>query len=258
MGKYRVNVNISEEAMDVIFTARMKLGFIRTVEGHDGETLIWATKFPFMKNTIEWTDEYLWYSSRKILHEDDDADKRGIRQDHIIEASDQVIYEYEEFDFHEKETDERVGVREYAVHNGLSYLPKLTFGLAAWIRINDFVRTANSINAFVLPYEQSIVVKPSTKVKMFLAPDIEDGMIVTEEYKNGIMVEFDENETEKSFEYDVEKGMFVQVENPSHEEEDCDDIDDEDDYQMGGFDRFDRFDRLKHFDSEQYDWLNRI
>lgn len=93
----------------------------------------------------------------------------------------------------------------------MSDYASLTFGLAEAVRVNGEVQTGKPINAIILPYNHTAVMSPVEKIQVFLANDIDDGVVQTREFSNRIELVYSGNETEKTIRYDETKGMFVPV-----------------------------------------------
>lgn len=55
------------------------------------------------------------------------------------------------------------------------------------------------------------VMSPIEKIQVFLANDIDDGVVQTKEFSNRIELTYSGNENEKTIKYDEQKGLFVPV-----------------------------------------------
>ena len=208
MSNYKLNIKFTEAALDVIYKAHQKLALTKAVGGNMGKSVIWVATLPFKNNTIEWTENYMLYSSMEEVQNGANISKLS---DTV--AIDKVVYDFEDATFQNAKEDDCVGINEYAVHNTMHQYDSLTFGLAQGVKVNGKVKQGNPINALTLPYNHTAVMAPIEKVRIFLANSVDDGIVMSKQFSNAIEVEFCGNETEKTIIYDYEKGMFIPADN---------------------------------------------
>lgn len=67
----------------------------------------------------------------------------------------------------------------------------------------------NPINVLTVPYNHMAVMSPKEKIKVFLAADLDNGVVISREFSNALEVEYVGNETEKTVVYDQKSGMFI-------------------------------------------------
>jgi hypothetical protein len=208
MSNYKLNINFTEEALQVIYKAHQKLALTKAVEGNVGKAVIWVATLPFKSNVVEWEENYMLYSSREEV-----MNGASIKKLSDTIAIDNVVYDFDSAVFQNAKPSDCVSVNEYAVHNTMSQYDSLTFGLAQEVKVNGQTKQGNPINALTLPYNHTAVMSPVEKVRIFLANSVDDGIVMSKQFSNAIEVEFRGNETEKTITYDAEKGMFIPAEN---------------------------------------------
>lgn len=204
MPKYKLNVTFSDDALKTIYAAGQKLAIVKNVEGDSGEPVIWVSTLPFESNVIEWEDNYQLYASRQ----------EAMHGATISKLSEIVGITSQEFDFQDgifqnARSSKEVGATEYGVHNAMDAYPSLTFGLAEAVVVNGDLQVGKPINAVLLPYNHTAVMEPKEKIKIFLANDIDDGVVHTREFSNMINLTYENGKSEISIRYDEAKGIFV-------------------------------------------------
>lgn len=206
MSNYKLNVSFSDEALKTIYAAGQKLAIVKSVEGDSGNPVVWVATLPFENNEIEWQNNYQLYSSRQeAMH--------GATISKLSETAGitELAYDFKDAVFQNAQSSAAVGKNEYGVHNMMSAYASLTFGLAEAVRVNGETQTGKPINAILLPYNHTAVMSPIEKIQVFLANDINDGVVQTREFSNKIELVYSGNETEKTIKYDETKGLFVPV-----------------------------------------------
>lgn len=206
MSHYKLNVDFSDAALQSIYGAGMKLAIVKSVEGAKGSPVIWVSTLPFESNTIEWDEEYEIYSSRQeAMH--------GATINKLSETLGitNLCFDFKDGMFGNAHSDDGVGANEYGVRNAMDAYPSLTFGLAEAVRVNGDLQRGKPINAVSVLYNHQAVMSPIEKVQVFLANDINDGVVHTREFSNAIEVVYTDNDVEKSIRYNELKGIFVPV-----------------------------------------------
>lgn len=206
MSNYKLNVSFSDEALKTIYAAGQKLAIVKSVEGDCGNPVVWVATLPFENNEIEWQNNYQLYASRQeAMH--------GATISKLSETAGitELTYDFKDAVFQNAQPGNSVGKNEYGVHNTMSSYASLTFGLAEAVRVNGETQTGKPINAILLPYNHTAVMSPVEKIQVFLANDIDDGVVQTREFSNKIELVYGKNETEKTIKYDETKGLFVPV-----------------------------------------------
>ncbi|MBP3459983.1 MAG: hypothetical protein J6K58_12305 [Lachnospiraceae bacterium] len=208
MSKYKLNINFTEEALKVIYSAHQRVALTKAVQGNVGKSVIWVATLPFERNMIEWEENYMLYSSREEVQ-----NGASIKKLSDTTAIDNVVYEFDSAIFQNAKPSDCVSANEYAVHNAMDNYESLTFGLAQEVKVNGQTKKGNPINALTLPYNHTAVMAPVEKVRVFLANSVDDGIVMSKQFSNAIEVEFRGGETEKTITYDCEKGMFIPAAN---------------------------------------------
>ena len=206
MSHYKLNVDFSDSALQNIYGAGMKLAIVKSVEGNSGVPVIWVSTLPFENNTIEWEEEYQLYASRQeAMH--------GATISKLSETLGitSLAFDFKDGTFQDAHSDDVVGENEYGIHNAMQAYPSLTFGLAEAVRVNGDLQKGKPINAVSVLYNCKASMSPIEKVQVFLANDINDGVVHTREFSNAIEVIYEDNDVEKSIRYDETKGIFVPV-----------------------------------------------
>ena len=204
MSSYKLNISFSDEALRTIYTAGQKLALIKTVQGDAGQMVTWVATLPFQSNVIEWKNEYMLYTARQEA-----TNGTTIKKLSEVDATDGFIYEIEKGLLGGAHTDSSVKANSYAAHNKMDQYPYLTVGMAVSAKVNGEEKKGNPINAVVLPYNHTAVMSPIERVGIFLAADIDDGVVQTKEFSNILTVEYKGSETEHSVRYDETSGIFV-------------------------------------------------
>ncbi|MCH5261840.1 MAG: hypothetical protein J1F42_02920 [Lachnospiraceae bacterium] len=206
MSHYKLNVDFSDAALQSIYGAGMKLAIVKTVEGDKGSPVIWVSTLPFENNTIEWEEEYQLYASRQeAMH--------GATISKLSETAGitNLSFDFKDGIFQNAHSSDAVGENEYGLRNAMNAYSSLTFGLSEAVRVNGELQKGKPINAVSVLYNHQAVMSPIEKVQVFLANDINDGVVHTREFSNAIEVVYEDNDVEKSIRYDESKGIFVPV-----------------------------------------------
>lgn len=204
MSNYKLNIDFSDEALEVLYTASQNLCITKEVAGESGKSVLWVSTLPFNHNTIEWNEDYMLYASRKEA-----MNGAVISKLSDAEGVNGVCLKFESAQFKEAEISDEVGANEYGVHNAMQQYSFLTFGLAQTVTVNDTKMTGRPINAVTLPYNHRAAMAPIERLKVFLAAELDNGVVITREFSTAINVEYRGNDTEKSIKYDYQKGIFV-------------------------------------------------
>ncbi len=204
MSKYKVEIKFATDALKAIYAAGERLAITKEVTGNKGKSVTWVSTLPFENNVIEWEEDYLLYASRQEV-------QAGAM---ISKLSEEVgvcgaMYSFESGIFQNARAVECVGKNEYGLQNGMDMYPHLSFGLAQPVRVNDELQMGNPINVLTVPYNHMAVMSPKEKIKVFLAADLDNGVVISREFSNALEVEYVGNETEKTVVYDQKSGMFI-------------------------------------------------
>lgn len=206
MSKYKLNVTLSDAALQTIYGAGQKLAIVKAVAGNSGVPVVWVSTLPFESNVIEWENEYQIYASREeAMH--------GATISKLSETAGitNLSFDFKDGIFQNAQPSQMVGANEYGIHNAMDAYPSLTFGLAEAVRVNGELQQGKPINAVLLPYNHTAAMSPIEKIQVFLAGDINDGVVHTRELSNAIELTYEGNDTEKAIRYDETKGIFVPV-----------------------------------------------
>ena len=206
MSKYKLNVTISDAALQTIYGAKQKLAIVKAVAGNSGAPVVWVSTLPFESNVIEWENEYQIYASREeAMH--------GATISKLSETAGitNLSFDFKDGIFQNAQPSQMVGANEYGIHNAMDAYSCLTFGLAEAVRVNGELQPGKPINAVLLPYNHTAAMSPIEKIQVFLAGDINDGVVHTRELSNAIELTYEGNDIEKSIRYDETKGIFVPV-----------------------------------------------
>lgn len=208
MSNYKLNIHFTEKALKDIYAEHQRLALTKEVLGNKGKSVVWVSTLPFVRNTIEWEENYIIYSSVEEVHNGANIEKLS-----DVTAIDNVVYDFSSAVFRNPKPSDCVNANEYAVHNAMDRYDSLTFGLAQEVKVNGRAQKGNPINALPLPYNHTAVMSPTGKVKIFLASSVNDGIVMSKQFSNAIEVEFCGDETEKTITYDYEKGMLIPTDN---------------------------------------------
>lgn len=206
MSNYKLNVSFSDEALKTIYAAGQKLAIVKSVEGDSGSPVVWVATLPFGNNEVEWQNNYQLYASRQEAMHGATISKLS-----EIAGITELIYDFKDGIFQNAHPSNMAGANEYGIHNVMSEYASLTFGLAEAVKVNGETQAGKPINAILLPYNHTAVMSPIEKIQVFLANDIDDGVVQTKEFSNKIELVYSGNETEKTIRYDEQKGLFVPV-----------------------------------------------
>lgn len=204
MSSYRLIVKFPKEALNAIYAAGEMLAITKEVAGNKGKSVTWVATSPFEVNTIEWEEEYLLYSSRQETQSGARISK--LSEEQAVSA---ILYQFENAVFQNAKAADEVGKNEYGVQNAMDMYPYLSFGLAQPVRVNDELQMGNPINAITLPYNHIAVMSPKERVKIFLAANVDNGVVITKEFSNAIEIEYEGSVSERTIEYDCQKGIFI-------------------------------------------------
>lgn len=204
MSSYVLNISFSSEALPTIYRAKQRLALVKTVQGNAGQRVTWVSTLPFEDNVIEWKNDYLLYTARQEA-----ANGATIKKLSEVSATDGCIYDVVDGTFGNARPDASVGKNCYGAHNLMNQYPYLTVGMAVSATVNGEEKKGNPINAVILPYNHTAVMSPIERVGIFLAADIDDGMVQTTEFSNILTIEYRGNETVHSVRYDENSGIFV-------------------------------------------------
>lgn len=204
MSNYELQINFTEDALKAIYAAGEKLIITKEVAGNKGSSVCWVSTLPFLKNTIKWSEEYMLYASREEAMNGATIDKLS-----EVDALSELLYDFDNAIFENAHTASSVGTNEYGLTNKMDQYSYLTFGLAQKVTVNGTGTDGRPINAVTLPYNHTATFSPIEKVKVFLANDLNNGMVITKEFSNTIDVTYSGTESAKTIAYDASKGIFV-------------------------------------------------
>lgn len=204
MSKYQLNISFSDEALSTIYKAGQKLAITKTVEGDGGKPVIWVSTLPFESNSIQWENNYELYASRQEAMHGATISKLS-----ETEGRTNLAFDFKDGTFQNAQPNKMVGDNEYGIHNAMNAYPSMTYGLAEAVNVNGELQMGKPINAILLPYNHTAVMSPVENIQVFLAGNIDDGVVHTTEYSNMIDLTYSGNETEKSIRYDETKGIFI-------------------------------------------------
>ncbi|MCM1387038.1 MAG: hypothetical protein NC231_06910 [Bacillus sp. (in: Bacteria)] len=204
MSSYKLIVKFDKDALNAIYASGERLAITKEVTGNKGKSVIWVSTLPFEVNTIEWEEDYFLYSSRQETQSGAIITKLSEEQ-----AVDNVLYQFENAVFQNAKADDCVNKNEYGVRNEMNMYPYLSFGLAQPVRVNDELQMGNPINVITLPYNHTAVMAPKEKLKVFLAADVDNGVVTTREFSNAIEVAYEGSVSEQTITYDYANGIFI-------------------------------------------------
>lgn len=206
MNNYELIINFTKEDLEAIYAAGEKLVITKEVAGNKGKPVSWISILPFLYNSVKWTEAYMLYASRNEAQNGATIEKLS-----EAEADSELLYDFTNAVFGNAHSSEYIGVNEYGVCNLMEPYSYLTFGLAQEASVNGDTLKGSPINAVVLPYNHTATFSPIEKVNIFLANDIDNGMVITKEFSNTITVTYSGTETCHTIKYDSQKGIFVPV-----------------------------------------------
>lgn len=206
MSNYELSIKFSEEALKAIYAAGERLIVTKEVSGSKGSSVCWVSTLPFMNNTIKWSEEYMLYASREEAMNGATIEKLS-----DVDAIAELVYDFKAGTFDNARTSSRVGKNEYGVSNQMDQYDVLTFGLAQKVDVNGTQEEGRPINAVTLPFNHTASFSPIERVRVFLAVNVNNGMVITREFSNSIDVTYTGTEVSKTIAYDDTKGMFIPV-----------------------------------------------
>lgn len=204
MSKYKLVVKLTVDALKAAYAAGEKLAITKEVTGNKGKSVTWVSTLPFETNVIEWEETYMLYASRQETQAGAVISK--ISEETAICGA---MYSFESGFFQNAHSVDCVGKNEYGLQNCMDMYPYLSFGLAQPVRVNDELQMGNPINVVTVPYNHMAVMSPKEKIKVFLAADLDNGVVLTREFSNALEVEYVGNDAEKTVVYDFKSGMFI-------------------------------------------------
>lgn len=206
MNNYELEIKFTEEGLKAIYAAGEKLILTKEVAGNKGKSVCWVSTLPFLNNIVKWTEEYMLYASREEAMNGATINKLS-----DVDAISELIYDFDNAIFDNAHTSTAVGKNEYGVSNQMDDYSTLTFGLAQEVKVNGTSTEGRPINAVTLPFNHTATFSPIERVRVFLANDLNNGMVITKEFSNTIDVVYSGTDVKKTIAYDTEKGMFVPV-----------------------------------------------
>lgn len=206
MSNYELSIKFSEEALKAIYAAGERLIVTKEVSGSKGSSVCWVSTLPFMNNTIKWSEEYMLYASREEAMNGATIEKLS-----DVDAIAELVYDFKAGTFDNARTSGGVGKNEYGVSNQMAQYDVLTFGLAQKVDVNGTQEEGRPINAVTLPFNHTASFSPIERVRVFLAVNVNNGMVITREFSNSIDVTYTGTEVSKTIAYDDTKGMFIPV-----------------------------------------------
>lgn len=204
MFMYKLIVKFAGDALKTIYEAGEKLVITKEVAGNKGKSVTWVSTSPFENNVIEWSEDYLLYASRQET-------QGGAIINKLSETSAiaGTLSTFRNGTFQDTRSADCVGKNEYGVQNSMNIYPSLCVGIAQPVIVNDELQMGNPINALTLPYNHIAVMSPRETVRISLAANVDNGVVITKEFSNSIVAEYSGEDTEKTIVYDYEQGIFV-------------------------------------------------
>lgn len=180
---YTLNVQINKNDLETINLANQKVVLLKVVP--DGQHKIaWVTFVPFEQNQVTWDNAYYLYASLTKPVEDK---KITVNSNTAAQAR----YEYtftSGLSFSKGQYNSQLGDGQYEVGNQVpsDQQPWLTFGMAQTCTVNSKETEIMPINAEVVPALQFATFTPTETVLIFLASNIEEGVV-----HNNVIINFD-------------------------------------------------------------------
>lgn len=205
MPSYTLNILFDEQTdLQTIYQAKERLTLMKQTE--PGSQLAWIAFDPFMNNTVEWTDTYAVYASKKIVEAGATIDRLA-----DIEASQQKVYAFQNGGFLEGQKSSQLTPGQYQVNNNYAQEEWLTFGMAQDVQVNGTAFPSHPINAVVVPRDHTAVFTPYEKIKVMLRASMRNSLVVSDVSSNALTLTYGGGVTEHTIRYEPSGGKFVKV-----------------------------------------------
>lgn len=200
---YTLNIDLTEEVLDTIAKAHQKVVLVKHTAGDNDSPVAWVCFKPWMKNTVEWHNDFAVYASNSQVCNGATIHKLSDKP-----ASTGVCYPFMEGYFHQPVGGKNLMQNSYTIENGNDDTDGVTVGLAQDVVVNGEAFEKNPINAVFVPRGQFVTMTPIERVDIYLKNDIIDSTVVSHIQSKPLSVIYEEGEQSHTLGYNSATGQF--------------------------------------------------
>ena len=201
--QYNLNIELSEEVLDVIAKAHQKIVLVKHTAGDNDAPVSWVCFKPWMKNTIEWQNNFAIYASNTEVSHGATIKKLSDKL-----AATGVCYPFDKGYFNKPTKGENLSKNSYFVRNQNDDTDGVTMGLAQDVVVNGEAFEKNPINAVFVPRGQFATMTPIEQIDVYLKNDIVDSTVISHIQSKPLSVVYAEGEGNHTLGYNENTGEF--------------------------------------------------
>lgn len=181
--KHKLIIIFNEQDLKMISESGQKVVIIRQTEHSAGNAVAWVCFNPSERNIIEWEDnDYSIYSSTSKIE-----NITTIIKSHEEKAIPTIRYEYWDGPLTPPSKSSI-----YYASNFSNEFPQITLGLSQSIIVNGKTYSNYPINAFSVPFRQSIEMEPGNLISVLLRKNAVSSMLLPYD-TNRIIVNYNQS-----------------------------------------------------------------
>lgn len=200
---YQLHINFTEEALEVISKEHQKVVLVKETAGNKDTAVAWVSTKPWIKNTIEWTENFAVYASNSEIMHGATIEKMSDKS-----ANSSVPYKLKEGTLKPGNIMVSDAEDSYIIRNEQADCPTVTAGLAQSVSVNGTTYVNNPINAVSLPFGQTATMTPIERVRIFLQNDINDGTVISDLTDDALDICYEKGQAEHVVGYNPKTGRF--------------------------------------------------
>lgn len=198
---YQLNIDFTPADLQTILAAGEQVVITKQTGGSNGN-VAWIAFSPLGSNTVTWTDTYTMYASRSTL-------QGGATINMLSQAA---ALETESLPFNggflAADPTIKLSADQYGVENQYNTTPYMVFGLAQSANVSGSAFPASPINATVVPANQSVIFSPLDVIQVFVAANIDNGMVLSNVSSASLTLTFGNGVIEQTVAYNATIGGF--------------------------------------------------
>lgn len=207
MQNYQLTIVIPLPDFKQIESAGEQVVICKTVNGSTGPSIAWIAFSPSVENDLSWAENYLLYASNSNVLEGSLI--TSLAQSPAIATRQLPFTSSARFD--SPTPDVSLPAQSYGVVNLDTTQRATCFGLAQAATLSGTELEASPINASLVPPKQHAIFQPQETIQVFLAPNIDPGMVINQIKVPFISVNFSTEIRRQEIVYAPALGNFVLV-----------------------------------------------
>ncbi|MDR0645152.1 MAG: hypothetical protein LBG05_09690 [Treponema sp.] len=201
-----LDISITADDFSALIDNGLRIIIARPLE--DAEPNVsWLVFNPYMKNTVQWAEEYGLYASTVKVQKRKIITPIGELPPKVLDGKSYLFGDGQKALF--SEGTDPCDSGSFAIKNLMTDPPQLSFGLTQKAQVNGMDIAPSPINAVSVLSHYTATFTPLPKVYVWLETSLDTGIILNDVKSALTEVDFDASNTKKSLTYDSNQGCFV-------------------------------------------------